>query len=235
MNLTYEQAKQARTDGKQVEFYCSCNKEWIAWNGRCNHPPHFQFRLADPYAELKAAHADGKVIQEDDNGGKDWWDLENPKWIRPADHYRVKPDAPTFAPGYYRMRNGEKMRIYEVYEKRIDGVTEFKPGWTPRIWNRDGTYRTCSNQNRPHDYDVIAPWTDEPPPYDNWDKVPAWHRWIFRNAGGIWESTDSKTTPFTSPYREIWVHQGISLQIPPDCAPTNFTGTWEQSLQKRPI
>jgi len=51
---------------------------------------------ADPYAELKAAHAEGKVIQW--HNGHMWHDLsysENPLWIHPAKDYRIKP-ADTF-------------------------------------------------------------------------------------------------------------------------------------------
>lgn len=54
---------------------------------------------ADPYAELKAAHAAGKVIQyTDDNtyNGR-WQDCPRPQWVKESEHninprYRVKPE-----------------------------------------------------------------------------------------------------------------------------------------------
>ena len=50
----------------------------------------------DPYAELKAAHAAGKVIQATNNEG-DWTDIDYPPlWNLTVGHYRIKPDAPPF-------------------------------------------------------------------------------------------------------------------------------------------
>ena len=53
----------------------------------------------DPYAELKKAHAEGKVIQW--HTGTSWIDHilpDNwePIWIHPVKDYRIKPDAPPF-------------------------------------------------------------------------------------------------------------------------------------------
>lgn len=52
----------------------------------------------DPYAELKAAHAAGKVIEvfvKDDEYGPDRWSKkESDGWTLPPERYRVKPDAP---------------------------------------------------------------------------------------------------------------------------------------------
>ena len=55
----------------------------------------------DPYAELKAAHAAGKVIQSDVNEDcdhEDWRDEENPDWKRHPSCYRIKlkPEPETF-------------------------------------------------------------------------------------------------------------------------------------------
>lgn len=53
----------------------------------------------DPYAELKAAHAAGKVIQW--FNGTTWLDLikpvdPNPLWLHPAKDLRIKPEEPAF-------------------------------------------------------------------------------------------------------------------------------------------
>ena len=45
----------------------------------------------DPYAELKKAHAEGKVIQV--RGAlKHWYDIPEPQWNSPIERYRIKPD-----------------------------------------------------------------------------------------------------------------------------------------------
>lgn len=49
-----------------------------------------QLQTEDPYAELKKAHADGRVIQLYDSGR--WHDLPDPTWGEPVDQYRIKPE-----------------------------------------------------------------------------------------------------------------------------------------------
>lgn len=44
----------------------------------------------DPYAELKKAHAEGKVIQFVDDGDI-WRDIDEPNWKLSANEYRIKP------------------------------------------------------------------------------------------------------------------------------------------------
>ena len=48
----------------------------------------------DPYAELKAAHAEGKVIQFEQHflGSKYWYAIDNPQWDEEPSRYRIKPD-----------------------------------------------------------------------------------------------------------------------------------------------
>ena len=47
----------------------------------------------DPYAELKKAHAEGKVIQTKSVIVDGWFDiLWEPHWDKPVDNYRIKPD-----------------------------------------------------------------------------------------------------------------------------------------------
>jgi hypothetical protein len=49
----------------------------------------------DPYAELKAAHAAGKVIQRKWDQWEDFRDVENPDWSLRLDQYRIKPEPIT--------------------------------------------------------------------------------------------------------------------------------------------
>jgi len=65
---------------------------------------------ADPYAELKAAHAEGKVIQW--HNGHMWHDLsysEHPLWIHPAKDYRIKPIPATVD---WKSRHDELQKAY---------------------------------------------------------------------------------------------------------------------------
>lgn len=54
----------------------------------------------DPYAALKKAHAEGKVIEvfvKDDEYGPDRWSKkESDGWPLPPERYRIKPEAPPF-------------------------------------------------------------------------------------------------------------------------------------------
>lgn len=85
---------------KDAEFWDS--KEWVerAYSG---HPLHsdYSYRTraplpqdADPYAELKAAHAEGKTIQF--LGGSHWLDHTRPDWTAELEFYRIKPEEPQF-------------------------------------------------------------------------------------------------------------------------------------------
>lgn len=44
----------------------------------------------DPFAELKAAHAAGKVIEW--KCGSDWYPAQNPGWSYTVDCYRIRPE-----------------------------------------------------------------------------------------------------------------------------------------------
>lgn len=52
---------------------------------------------ADPYAELKAAHAAGRIIEQIGHGSSDWFGCGSPiAWSRPPECYRIKPEPETF-------------------------------------------------------------------------------------------------------------------------------------------
>jgi hypothetical protein len=241
MNITYEQAKQADARGEKVEYRIPGRVCYLTDGFRkCTSDvtPEFihslrddaEFRLADPYAELKAAHAAGKVIQvKQTDGAIEIWTDFYPQYesrfeSRPADCYRVKPDAPTLEAGK------EPVSEWELF------TAEFfkREGFTPsrrdaRIndlfwWFKAGAF-----------FQGDARITDEPQPYDNWDKVPAWANWQAIDDCGFWrwfEQEPEKITP-THYFSVTGRMGGISSGTYP--APTNYTGTWEQSLQERPI
>lgn len=107
--LLLEQEFQDKLHHSVVEFWNEESKKWK------NRPyPQFDYtgcskqtyRLplstpwpeakVDAYAELKAAHKAGKVIQRRyDADSTRWWDINEPSltWKWPVDTYRIKPDV----------------------------------------------------------------------------------------------------------------------------------------------
>jgi len=73
----------------------ACGLHWKVEKGKqlADHHLIIGWRYADfvdPYAELKAAHAAGKVIQV--KGIENWIDCQHLSWKYPPDTYRIKPD-----------------------------------------------------------------------------------------------------------------------------------------------
>jgi hypothetical protein len=104
-NLTAEQVGA----GYRLTLKDEWNPEQEYWHstGVWKKPTHYSeldtFRLPlstpwpevskpDPYAELKAAHAAGKIIQCRQTIMNHWGDLKTPEWNAPMEYYRVKPD-----------------------------------------------------------------------------------------------------------------------------------------------
>ena len=92
---------EARYDNRPDEFNVQATsgiipprKNGLFWRTKRQLPA-----VADPYAELKKAHSEGKVIQF--NYGQaiaDWCDMERmPTWVDPVKRYRVKP-SPVMVP-----------------------------------------------------------------------------------------------------------------------------------------
>lgn len=87
----------AAWEGVKCEFFSSANEwrpaynissvlHWINEGKKVRIKPQ-----PDPYAELKAAQAAGKVIQCRELSGN-WFDLPHPLWNSPVESYRIKPD-----------------------------------------------------------------------------------------------------------------------------------------------
>jgi len=76
----------------------------------------------DPYAELKAAHAAGKVIQCLGVFG-DWAEIDRPVWNLTPSEYRIKPwTLSRHLPGFRALEPGEKWH-------RNDFTEEMLPEW----------------------------------------------------------------------------------------------------------
>ncbi len=95
---------------------------------------------ADPYAELKAARAAGKIIQWNTSTG--WANHiypgeEDPMWIHPAKDYRVKPEAPA--------EPWAKEEAAHARGERIQARPKGSPnGWWDCVgpmWHEDQEYR----------------------------------------------------------------------------------------------
>lgn len=237
--IPYDEAHAVSERGEKVEY----QQDDFPWevvqfinthNANCG----CKFRILDPYAELKAAQAEGKVIQlKLTLSDSSWIDDSSPDWSIPPERYRVKPepkpDELVFEPGKeYRTRGGYKTRVDAINaggENPIHGAYLKDNCWIALSWRASGRYLLVSES----DFDLIAPWTDTLAPYDNWDKVPAWAMWQAMDADGIWHWF--RHTPKQTEKTERWFSDiNVFGWTPPEFAPTNFTGTWEQSLQQRP-
>lgn len=84
----------------------------------------------DPYAELKAAHAAGKVIEYNaSDSDPEWYDCPNPKWNPGSQHrYRIKPDIPAAEVQEWDKSAGAIMRLlanHPNYSPTQSGATSF--------------------------------------------------------------------------------------------------------------
>lgn len=75
-------------------------------------------RKVDPYKELKAAHAAGKVIQCRKRDGV-WLDISYPNWDSPANCYRIKPEPKTVKLLAFVSERGS-------FQHAVDGSQTFK-------------------------------------------------------------------------------------------------------------
>lgn len=119
---------------------------------------------ADPYAELKAAHAAGRVIQQLTDGV--WYDFTTgPCWSEPPNEYRIKPTTFTahgktwtrHTPGDPMPCNGAT-KVHVLMRQENEGLIDDKAlkasGW---LWNK---YREDAN-----DCEIIGwRYADEPTP-----------------------------------------------------------------------
>jgi hypothetical protein len=93
---------------------------------------------ADPYAELKKAHKEGRVIQF--NYGQaiaDWCDMEmEPTWVDPVKRYRIKP-TPVMVPlGPEDVKCGDEIKaIGYTLRRGIVFVDEHKVGTFNAIYS----------------------------------------------------------------------------------------------------
>jgi len=85
-----------------------------------------KYRIAeekDPYAELKKAYAEGKVIQMNFGTTKhpDWVDWVNPDWTNPITLYRIKPESEEKDDPYAELK--------KAYEEGSTIQIHTKQGW----------------------------------------------------------------------------------------------------------
>ena len=68
---------------------------------------------ADPYAELKKAHAAGKIIEQIGHGSSDWFGCGSSiAWSRPPECYRIKPEPMLTKPISLPLAKSMSLRDY---------------------------------------------------------------------------------------------------------------------------
>ena len=124
---------------------------WRIFNGLEGLVPDVKEAAPDAYAELKAAHASGKMIQMDING--EWTDWPIPDWTATVEFYRIKPDD------YQVFRDAEKA------------------GKTIQIFIRKGVWKDIVNPN--YYYPVCEYRIKPEPTYRPWtaNEIPVGAQW----------------------------------------------------------
>lgn len=164
--------KQAFREGKAIQWkYPNHNRDWLD----CTESvlPHwfadFEYRVKpiDPYAELKQAHAEGRVIQmsHQERGKTLWTDFPDAEFGAPPGRYRVKPEPVPIGPedvkcgdrlkqSHFKpgvefqiiavLKDGIGKFVHENDEFRVDLIlwSELKSDW---LISRDGgkTWAKC--------------------------------------------------------------------------------------------
>ena len=96
MNKPHKHAEliKAWADGAEIEYYNAVYDLWQKPAGVPNWHPDNQYRIADPYRELKEAYAAGKGIEIKDSDGV-WSDITQPSFTLQPERYRIKPEPNT--------------------------------------------------------------------------------------------------------------------------------------------
>lgn len=230
--VPYNEAQAASERGEVVTRSCACAPQWQPFDAVlcAPEPNHYEFRVLDPkpdpYAELKAAQAEGKTIQMLD--GDVWRDLSGfVHFDFRIELYRVKPnlkpDELVIEPG----KEPEFTLTESQLRKAAYVFTAAKSLNDPRCGEFIDYIRELLRVS------------DTPAPYDNWDKggVPSWAMWQAMDESGSWIFAENKPTQLGS----VWgcdsgpndLETGFG-SLPKHLYPINFTGTWDQSLQQRP-
>jgi len=130
---------------------------------------------------------------------------------------------------YYRTRDGSKAKcIHRLVTGSLVFVIDPQDmGWNVYVTRSDGRARRdgCN-----HGDDILGPWIDKP--VVDWDKMPAWARYVMQDRDGTWFWFNDALPKDMS---EMWSGCTVytSGMIPPEHAPT-WTGDWKDSLVERP-
>lgn len=142
---------------------------------------------ADPFAELKAAHAAGRAIQIL-NPQNRYVDAD-PKWTSPVEYYRIKPEAPPFQlppppPGmqWHRTDGWKESDLPQGYRPLVQGekiavnTDEWKQVIGNPVWiKRTHTYRDEENTGvQPKQHAQHR--TTRPLTFEHAGKTWTWHR-----------------------------------------------------------
>jgi hypothetical protein len=135
---------------------------------------------ADPYAELKAAHAAGKVIQFHGSlRPPEWRDATNDHplaWCHPPEHYRIKPEADPYA---------ELKAAYAAGKTIQWRIKDPSTQWMEKTASFDEYASNCEYRIKPEE-DPYAERNQEPmtnlePPTDIIEAARQIHQWAELN------------------------------------------------------
>jgi hypothetical protein len=128
---------------------------------------------------------------------------------------------------FYCTRGGEKVEVLTTEREAKHSIVAMgKDGSISVLFQNGMLYdgKVCS------DADIISEWTD--PVEIPWSDYPTWCKWVAMDADGDWCGHSEKPTSRNNRWLTICV--GVSLYIPTDYTPRNFTGDWTKSLFERP-
>lgn len=128
-----------------TEVSATLEKTYIYVDGNsavCYSPNCFELVVreeTDPYAELKAAYAEGKTIEMCFENGTGWSRISNPHFDFPPEKYRIKPE-PELVPHKHAelIKQWADGRVVQYRYNNEDG--KWRDATTPK-WDLNAEYR----------------------------------------------------------------------------------------------
>lgn len=134
---------------------------------------------------------------------------------------------------FYKTRDGKKVEILKTDVKSKDypviGILlEIDGSEIVKTYTHSGENLINSTTI----YDIVSEW-QEPLDFD-WSCLPAWcNKYIIMNRSGNWYSYPYK--PFFAEDSNVWCcDNGVTIKIPKQYRPKNFTGDCKDSLFENP-
>jgi len=184
--------KDALANGERVEWKGRLFSQWHECSNTCKWLPGFEYRIVDPYAELKAADAAGKVIQflgvdgkwTDGNDGKPWL------WMCDPSDYRIKPEPELYSGLTLEqweavMAGGFlcEFRDSDACDWRIGRLTKMDDSFAQFEMDADERYIECRPLRKAG---IIQPTLDSDEFREYWDSLDGDTRILCCSPSGWW-------------------------------------------------